>query len=431
MSELAIFGGDPVIDRPVPPFTGIGEDETRAVLEVMKSGVLSGFFGSPGPRFYGGPVVRELEASWCARYGVTHALSVNSATSGLLAAMAAIGIGPGDEVIVPPYTMSATVITPLFYGGIPVFVDIDPTTFCLDPREVEAAITPKTRAILAVDLFGNPAPLAELRRIADAHGLWLVEDSAQAPFAEENGRRCGTVGDIGIFSLNYHKHIHSGEGGVCVTDNDDLAERMAMVRNHGENVVDGRSADRLADMIGLNLRMTELCAAVAKAQLEKIDERVARCERVARRLSEGTRDLPGWTPPEERPGTRHNYYMWTARYDEAAVGVSRETFSRALAAEGFPHEVGYCQPLYMLPVFRKRIAVGREGFPFTLTNRVYEKGLCPVTERLHEKEVIQFQPPSWDVDDALAERLIEAVRKVHRHAGELARLERDAPARKP
>ncbi|RPG38427.1 MAG: DegT/DnrJ/EryC1/StrS family aminotransferase, partial [Muricauda sp. TMED12] len=213
ISDLALLGGQPMLDQALAPFNTIGEAERRAVEAVLDTGVLSGFVGAPGPDFNGGPAVRELEARWCDRFNCTHAVSVNSATSGLYAAIAAAGVGPGDEVIVPPYTMSATCIAPLVYGGIPVFVDIERDHFCLDPDLVEAAITPKTRAILTVNLFGHPAALGRLRQIADKHGLILIEDNAQAPLAKENGRFTGTIGHIGVFSLNRHKHIQTGEGG--------------------------------------------------------------------------------------------------------------------------------------------------------------------------------------------------------------------------
>ena len=429
MSELALLGGTPVLAEPLRHYPSLGEAEMQGVVDVMRSGVLSGFFGSPGPQFFGGPVVKALEAAWCQQFGVRHAISVNSGTSGLQAALGAIGLSPGDEVIVPPYTMSATAVAPLIWGGIPVFADVEDETFCIDVAKVEQAITPRTRAIIAVNLFGHPARVAELRALADRRGIWLIEDNAQAPLGAEHGRPAGTVGHIGVFSLNYHKHIHSGEGGVCVTNDDGLAQRMALIRNHGENMVDELKLAGTPNLIGFNFRLTEVLAAVALAQLKNIDAHVERRERVARILSEATTGLRGWKPPAVRQGCRHNFYMWTVRYDEGEIGVSRDTFSRALVAEGFPNEVGYIAPLYRLPVFRDRMAIGREGFPFSLTNRTYTGALCPVTERLYEREVLQYQPPSWDVDDATAERLGEAVRKVHRHAAELARFEAE-PGRK-
>jgi len=425
MTELALLGGRPTLDRPLPVYPSIGQAEIDAVMTVMKSGTLSGFYGSPGPNFMGGTTVKALEAAWCRRYGSKHAISVNSATSGLQAALGAVGIGPGDEVIVPPYTMSATVVAPLIWGGIPVFADIEADSFCIDPSSVRANLTPRTKAILAVNLFGHPARLAELRQIADQNGLWLIEDNAQAPLSHEHGRTCGTIGHIGVFSLNYHKHIHSGEGGVCVTDDDALAQRLALIRNHGENLVETLKLADSTNIVGFNIRMTELSAAVALAQLDRVEEHVERRERVAQTLTEGTKDLAGWTPPAVREGCRHNYYMWTVRYDENKVGVSRATFAKALQAEGVPIAAGYVAPLYWLPMFQRRVAIGDKGFPFNLTNRSYAKGLCPVVERMYEREVIQYQPPSWDVDADLAERLAAAIRKVHGAGAALAAWERN------
>lgn len=422
MSRLAILDGEPLIADALPRYRSMGEAEKRAVVEVIESDCLSGFYGSPGPEFLGGPKVRAFEEAWSARYGVRHAISVNSATSGLFAAMGAIGIGPGDEVIVPPWTMSATAMAPLVYGGIPVFADVEDETFGLDPAAVEAAITPRTRAILAVNLFGHPARLHALRAIADAQGLALVEDNAQAPLGEEQGRRAGTIGHIGVFSLNYHKHLHTGEGGMCVTADAGLAERLARIRNHGENAVGACDRDGLVNMIGFNFRMTELSAAVGLVQLEQIDRHVEGRERLAQRVSDGVRDLEGITVPLVREGCRHNYYCWTARLDEDALGVDRATFSRALAAEGLPHSTGYVRPLYMLPIFQQRIGFGRGGFPFSLGAPDYREGMCPVAERLHEREALLLEPCAFALSDDLGDRLAAAIRKVHAQRGDLRKL---------
>lgn len=414
MSNLALHGGRPVLNQPLPLDPSIGQDELRAVEAVIRAGSLSGFYGNWGEQFLGGEYVKAFEAAWGEKFNVPHVVSVNSATSGLFAAVGALGVGPGDEVIVPPYTMSATAMAPLIYGAIPVFADIDEDTFCLDVDSVRACITAKTTAIIAVNLFGHPAPLARLKELAGEYGLKLIEDSAQAPLASENGTLAGTVGDIGVFSLNYHKHIHTGEGGMCVTHDAELALRLQAIRNHAENIVAEAPISDITNMIGFNYRMTELSAAVGLAQLAKIDARVTQRQRLAERLSEGVRDLDGITAPVVREGCRHVYYTWSVRLNEAELGVSRADFSRALTAEGFPHGVGYVKPLYLLPVFQQRIGFGRNGWPFSLTERRYEKGLCPVTERLHEHELMSFETCAYDIDDALLSRLIDAIRKVHR-----------------
>ncbi len=420
MSDLACLGGKPVISGEFAPYPSMGEAERRAVADVVASGCLSGFYGSPGPEFMGGPKVREFEAAWAAKFGVKHAISMNSNTSGLLAAMGAIKLSPGDEVILPPWTMTATAMVPLYYGAIPVFADIEDETFGLDPAKVAELITGKTKAVLAVNLFGHPARLAELRALADEHGLYLIEDNAQAPLAHENGQATGTVGHIGVASLNFHKHIHTGEGGMCVTNDDGLATRLALIRNHGENCTNLAADGDITNLIGLNLRLTELQAAVGLAQLGDIETHVTKRETIARALSEGVRELDGLTAPVVRAGCRHNYYVWLLRYDEKITGLSRDAFSKALAAEGFPHAQAYLAPLYRLPVFRERKAIGRDGWPFTLTDRTYQDGLCPVTERLHEHEALLFEPCAHDLAEDDVELLLKAIRKVHKHRADLS-----------
>jgi dTDP-4-amino-4,6-dideoxygalactose transaminase len=424
MSELAIFGGSKAVSRTLKRYRSMGEAEKRAVAAVMDSDCLSSFYGSWGDEFLGGPRVKEFEAAWAARFDSRHAVSMNSATSGLFAAMGAIGLGPGDEVIVPPYTMSATVMAPLIYGGIPVFADIEEHTFCIDVDSVRKNIGPRTRAIIAVNLFGHPAQLHALRALADKHGLTLVEDNAQSILARENGRFAGTIGHIGVFSLNYHKHIHTGEGGLCLTDSGELALKLQMIRNHGENVVEPLAMRDFHSLIGFNYRMGELAAAIGLVQLNDAETHIGRRVDLAERLSEGLRDLEGVTVPQVRDGCTHAYYVWTARFDAAKVGVSRETFSKALDAEGFPHFRGYVRPLYRLPVFQQRVGYGKDGFPFTLTNRRYEGDLCPVAERMHRSEALCFETCMPDVDDNEINQLIAAFRKVHAARSELRKLEK-------
>lgn len=421
MEKLALFGGEPVLKSPLPPYNSLDMAALAAVSRVIESGCLSAFYGSWGDQFLGGPQVRAFEEAWAKRFDIKHAVSVNSATSGLFAAMGAIGIGPGDEVIVPPYTMSATAMAPLVYGGIPVFADIDPGTFCLNPEAVRQAITPRTRAILAVNLFGHPAPLSELKTIARQYNLWLVEDNAQGPLAMEGERYAGTVGDIGIFSLNYHKHIHTGEGGMCVTADDELAQRLQLIRNHAENIVEPLNIGNIVNMVGFNYRLTELSAAVGLTQLDRIDDHVGRREILARKLTDGIRGLEGLTPPMVRPGCRHVYYLWAMRFDDTAVGISREQFSRALAAEGFPHFLGYTRPLYLLPVFQKRVAIGSAGYPFNLSTVQYRSGMCPITERLYAKELVGFETCMYEIDAHRMTLLVDAIHKVYEQREEIAK----------
>ncbi len=426
MSKLALMGGNPAVTQSLRPYRTTGVEEEHAVLRVMREGTLSAFLGAWTPEYWGGPEVKAFETEWAETFNIRHAISVNSATSGLIAAMGAVGIGPGDEVIVPPYSMSATAVAPLFYGGIPVFADIEPDYFCLDPECVASAITEKTRAIIAVNLFGQAANLKALRELADTHGLALIEDNAQAPYGTFEGEYTGTIGHIGVFSLNYHKHIHTGEGGICVTNDDDLAARLGMIRNHAENASEHLAKGDFTNLIGHNFRLTELSAAIGREQLKKGDALTAKRIEIAERLTSGLQDIDGLYTPKVRAECRHVYYVWGAKYDEEKIGVPRAAFSKALAAEGVPNAPGYVQPLYLLPAFQNRIALGREGFPFNLSDRTYVEGLCPVTERLYASEMLIFLVCSYDPSDAQIDQIVAAFHKVYENRQDLMHV--SAPA---
>jgi dTDP-4-amino-4,6-dideoxygalactose transaminase len=392
MSKLAIHGGAPVRKTPFPAYVTIGEEEKHAVMEVLDSTVLSKYLGTWSPDFYGGPRVQKLEREWEAYFGVKHAISVNSATSGLYAAVGAAGVGPGDEVIVSPYSMSASAAAALVYGGIPVFADIDPDIFCITPASIRKCITPFAKAIIVVDIFGHPADMDEIMQIAREHNLVVIEDAAQSPGALSRGRYAGTLGDMGVFSLNYHKTIHTGEGGVVVTNDDALADRLQLIRNHGEAVVKKKGTQNIVNLIGYNYRMTEIEAAIASEQLKKLEALVTRRVEAADYLTERLGGFPGLIPPAVRPDTRHGYYVYVMRYDAAKTGVSRDRFVAALNAEGIPMVAGYVEPIYLEPVYQRRIAFGRDGFPFTYPGYKgqvsYNRGICPVTERMYDDELL-------------------------------------------
>ncbi|MBN1872266.1 MAG: DegT/DnrJ/EryC1/StrS family aminotransferase [Candidatus Omnitrophica bacterium] len=401
MSRLAIKGGKPVRRKPFPFYKTVGPEEKRAVMRVIDKGILSDFLGSWHKRFYGGHEVRRLEEEWSRYFKVKHAIAVNSCTSGLYCAVAAVGVEPGDEVIVSPYTMSASATAALIFNGVPIFADIENDYFCLDPASVASRITKRTKAIITVDLFGQPYDAAKINRIARSKGLFVIEDAAQAPGARYKDRYAGTLGDIGVYSLNCHKHIQCGEGGVVVTNDARLAEKVRLVRNHAEAVVGKKGEKDIVNMIGYNFRMTELEAAVSREQLKKlrrfVHRRIENCNYIASKLDK----IPAISSSPTRNGARHVYYLQPFKFDQRIAGVHRDKFLNAVRAELAPTRLseglgvriwsGYCSPLYTQPVYQKKIAYGKKGFPFMgahYKGKVsYSQGICPNVERIQKDEL--------------------------------------------
>ncbi|HDY87003.1 MAG TPA: DegT/DnrJ/EryC1/StrS family aminotransferase [bacterium] len=399
--KLAINGGPAVRTKTFPAYKVIGEEEKEAVSRVLDSGVLSRFLGCWHSDFYGGPEVQALEKEWAEYFNIKHAVAVNSCTSGLYCAVGATGIEPGEEVIVSPYTMSASATAPLIFNAIPVFADIEEDYFCLAPESVKQLITSRTRAIIVVDIFGQPYDADAINSIAKEYNLYVIEDTAQAPGALYKDRYAGTLGDIGVYSLNYHKHIHCGEGGVVVTNSDDLAEKVRLIRNHAEAVVEEKGATNLVNMIGFNFRMTEIEAAIARCQLQKLDVFLKTRQKNCAYLSERLCQIPAITSVKIRPECTHSYYVQPFKFDEQRAGVSRDHFIEAVKAELAPTELretegvnigcGYVKPLYLQPLFQNRICYGSKGCPFKppwYQGQVnYQQGICPVAERMYYKEL--------------------------------------------
>lgn len=421
--KLAIHGGTPVISAPLELFRSMSEEEVQAAAEVIRSGVLSAYIGAPGEFFMGGPRVRALEEQAARYFGVRHAVAVNSWTSGLIASVGAIGVEPGDEIITTPWTMAATATAILHWNAIPVFADIDSSSFNIDPASVESLVSPRTKAIMAVDIFGQSADMAALRAIAERHKLKLLVDTAQSPGARVGDRYAGTLGDIGGYSLNYHKHIHCGEGGIIVTDDDRLAQRTRLIRNHAECVVQGSEPTELANMLGYNFRMGEIEAAIASVQLGKLAPRVASRQRVAAQLNEALRDLPGLSTPLVIPGHSHAYYVYGLTLDTRALGASRGHIAEALKAEGVPGVMAGYQNIHLLPLFQQRIAYGTKGFPWNspyASREVnYGPGTCPVAEELHSVSFLGLNLCMCEFSDADVEQVAQAFRKVWANLGAL------------
>jgi perosamine synthetase len=432
-SPLALLGGQPVRSRLFPAYRVIGEEEKAAAARVLDSGILSRFLGAWHPDFFGGPEVQAFEKTWADICQVKQGISVNSCTSGLYAAVGAAGVQLGDEVIVSPYTMAASATAALIFNGVPVFADIDPKTYCLSADTIRPCITQRTRAIIVVHIFGQCADMDPIMELAREHNLVVIEDCAQAPFATYKGRPAGSLGHMGVFSLNYHKHIHTGEGGMVTTNDDRLAERVQLIRNHAEAVVERKEVTDLTNMIGFNFRLGEIEAAIGQVQLRKgphlIEERKANVRYLESKLS----GLPGLSMPAVGAAGDHVYYVHVLDYDEQATSVSRAKLVQAIKAElpstemregeGPLMGMGYVRPLYMLPLFRKPSATVGSTSPIARALAAgqvsYADGLCPATEKAHFTRVIthEMMRPGMrreDLDDVAA-----AFHKVWENLGQL------------
>ena len=415
-SKLALLGGETTITQNFKSYNPIGIEEVQAAKAVIESGVLSQFIGAWHPDFLGGPKVKEFEASCADYFGVKHAISVNSWTSGLIAAVGAIGIQPGDEVIVPPWTMCASATAILHWNAIPVFADIDPKTFCISPASIEANITPYTKAIMSVDIFGQSADMDSIMAIANRYSLKVISDTAQSPGAIYKGKYAGTISDVGGFSLNYHKHIHTGEGGILVTNDDQIAQRLQLIRNHAEAVVGGMDFTDLTNMVGYNFRLGEIECAMGISQLLKLEKFVNRRQQLAHRLNKALSHLRGLTTPYVIPDCTHVYYMYPMVVDTTLLGVKRELLIKALQAEGLTGIGGGYQNVHQLPMFQHKIAYGSKGFPWTsdICHRdvSYLKGICPVAEQLHDETYMGFSMCLHDLSDSDVDLIGQAFHKV-------------------
>jgi perosamine synthetase len=430
---LAINGGPKARTRPWLDNFTTGEEEKRAALAALDTGYLSLFEGAHAPEapfsFWGGPFVRRLEAEWAAYYGVPHAISMNSATSGLYAAIGALGIGYGDEVIVSPYTMSACAACALVYGAIPIFADVSARTGSLNPESIRRLVTFRTRAIVVVHQFGLPADMDPIMAIAREHGLKVIEDCAQAHGAQYRGRWVGTIGDIGVFSLNVNKTIQTGEGAVCTTSDADLRYRLALIRNHGEAVVGPAEYDNITNILGFNYRLTEVAAAMASAQLRKLDRLTETRLSYVQALSEAlcahaflqVPPLCAHAAFGERQscGCRSTYYVFPLLFDAERFGADRAEFVRAIAAEGLSFGAGYVQPLYLQPIYQRKQAF-KHGYPWAAPENQairtnYDRGACPVAEHLHFEWMLvneHVRPPQRREDVMDIARGIEKVARM-------------------
>jgi perosamine synthetase len=315
----------------------VGEEEVQAVREVILSG-----------QYVSGRRVEEFERRFAEYIGVRYAVAVSNGTAALHTALAAMGVGPGDEVIVPPLTFFSTVTSVIHAGAVPIFADIDPESFCLDPADVRRRITPRTKVILPVHLFGNAADLDGLRAVASEWGLKLLEDCAQAHGTEYRGRKVGSFGDAGIFSFYATKAMTTGEGGIITTDDEHIYEYSRLFRGHGMPERDTHV------ILGYNYRMSEIQAAMGLVQLDRLEEsnrlRIANSEWLRSRL----RDIPWLRVPKVESYVRHTYFWCPIYIDEEKAGRSFGEVVRELRDRGIEVRQRYKTPLYKQPLMANR-----------------------------------------------------------------------------
>lgn len=416
MAKLAIKGGKKVRENAFPKHPMIGEEEKKQVLEVLNSGNLSTFTASPGENFLGGKKIREFEDLFARKIGTEYSVAFNSATSALHAAVVAVGVNPGEEVIVPPYTFTSTATSALMNNSIPVFCDVKKDIFCMDSKKLENCMSPLTKAIVPVHLFGHPSDMDEVMKFTKKNNLKVIEDCAQAPGGIYKNKNVGTIGDCGVFSFQESKNLMTGEGGMLVTDDDDIANVARMVRNHGE-VLNQNLKQRTykSEILGWGYRMTELEAALGVAQVSKMDflneERIKLCNYLASEINkiEGLKHT-------KYDFVKHVYYVFGMLYDESKIGIPRDLFCKALNAEGIPFFAGYVKPLYLNPLYAEKRAF---AFKYYLGEAKYVRGICPIAESLYEKEFIGTmiaRPPATleDMKD-----VIIAINKVIENKDEL------------
>jgi perosamine synthetase len=389
-SKLALHGGAPVRKSLLPyGRQWLDDDDVASVAAVLRSDWLTT-----------GPKVAELEASFARATGAAHAVALASGTAALHAAVHALGIGAGDEVIVPAITFAASANCVLYEGATPVFADVDPDTLLIDPRSIEERVGPRTRAILTVDYAGQPCDYGAVGTLARRHGLAIIADACHSLGAADAGRPAGSLADLSAFSLHPVKAVTSGEGGIVTTDQAHLAQRMRVFRNHGietdhrQRLDAGSFAYEMVEL-GYNYRLSDIQCALAASQLEKLGRFIERRRAIAARYDEAFASLAGIRPLATRPGATHAYHLYVVRLDPERRAADRQTVYRALRAEGIGVNVHYL-PVHLHPYYRQRFSTG--------------PGLCPIAEAAWER--ILSLPIFPRMTDADVDDVVTAVHKV-------------------
>ena len=417
--KLAIDGGKPVRTEPFGTRWFFDDRERKHLMDVIDNGV--------NGRWHSKEKTNAFADAYAAKYGVKYAIPVNSGTASLHSAVAAVNPEPGDEIITTPTTDIGTHIGIIMQNAIPIFADWDPETFNSDPADIESRITPRTKAIIAVHLYGNPCDMDEIMEIGRKHDIVVIEDCAQAHMAEYKGRLVGTIGDMGCFSFG-GKTLTTQQGGMVITNNKEMAHRAAGFATKGAEMdldlresrtptTYRRGSETGFSFLGTFYPMTDLQAAVGLAQIEKYDDYTARRRAAAAVLDEELRDVPGITLQKVREGNRHSYYVYGMLVDNDVLGVTTEHFNEAVFAEGLVHIGGpYLQgkPMYRYPIFAEARTYGSSRYPFVdeqgNTRIDYNEVHLPVVEALLPRTSSILFYSSFSEDDA--RDMANAVKKV-------------------
>jgi dTDP-4-amino-4,6-dideoxygalactose transaminase len=410
LAKLAIDGGDKSIVDKLPSFLTpegrtFGPEEEALLLEALRSGCLSS---------NGGRMVKGVEKDFAKALGVKYAVACSSGTACVHLAVAGLDLEPGEEVIVPPITDIGTILPVLWQNAIPVFADVDPQTMLIDPKSVEANITPRTRAVIAVHLAGAVCALDELWAICRRHRLILIEDCSQAYWASYKGKLVGSIGNMACFSMQQSKHMTCGEGGLMVTSTDAFAERARLFSDKAWPRDQGKLGAFRFLFLAQNYRMSELNGAVAWAQLGKVASVVQRRRSAAESLTAQIADLAGVTPPHVAKDTEHAYWLYMLGIHRAS-GTTALEFGEALLAEGVPAWVRYIvDPLYLSPVIAQHRTYGTSGYPLsTHGSQKYVRGLCPNAEAALNGTIAIHWNENYGKDHV--DQIASAIRKVAAH----------------
>jgi dTDP-4-amino-4,6-dideoxygalactose transaminase len=408
MNDLAMLGGKPVRSRPFPDWPVFDAGEERALLEVLRSGrwwryTMGEAVQAAAAADGAGSKVAEFQNLFAQSQGARFAVACSTGTAALEVALKAMGVGPGDEVIVPPYTFIATATAPMLIGATPVFCDIDLETFNMDPRRMEEAITPRTKAVVPVHFAGLAADVGAILEVAARRGLKVLEDAAHGHGGTWQGRGLGTIGAAGTFSFQASKNMTAGEGGLITTDDQELAgicESLVWV---------GREAGRPwyeHHRLGWNYRLTEFQGAILIEQLKRLEQQTAQRLANGLYLNEQLAGIPGIHPLRiPSYATRHSFHIYVFRFDAAEFELSREGFLAALAAEGIPASSGYAHPLYRNPLFQE------PGLPLDYSRFT---DLCPRAEQACA-EAVWLEHRVLLGDRADMDDIVAAIRKIHAH----------------